>query len=83
MQIFSKKTETLIAVITHTHTQKKKKRDREKECLREMLEDEVDDESNIETFIVGRYNYTVLVLLPHFVDLKIEVFFSSILIYRD
>lgn len=48
-----------------------------------MLEDEVDDESNIETFIVGRYNYTVLVLLPHFVDLKIEVFFSSILIYRD
>lgn len=46
-----------------------------------MLEDEVDDESNIEAFIVGGYNYTVLVLLPHFSDLKIEIFFSSMLIY--
>lgn len=28
-----------------------------------MLKDEVNDESNVEAFVVGGYNYTVLVLL--------------------
>jgi hypothetical protein len=29
----------------------------------EMLENEVNDESNVETFVVGGDNYTVLILL--------------------
>lgn len=57
-----------IYVYTHAMTRQPKSDPKIKEKERwggvpEMLEDEVYEESNVEAFVVGRDNYTVLVLV--------------------